>query len=96
AIIIIIARMLKEFKENRIVAAVFSGLRPAAGGLLAAAGFSAWKISLYNPAAGIWYESLRLREFAVFAVFFFCIYKLKGHPVIYIAAAAVLGAILKL
>jgi chromate transporter len=96
AIIIIVARMLKQFKENRIVAAVFSGLRPAAGGLLAAAGFSAWKISLYNPSAGVWYESLRLKEAVLFAVFFFCVYKLKGHPVIYIAIAAALGVVLKL
>jgi chromate transporter len=95
-IIIIVARMLKGFQENRIVAAVFSGLRPAAGGLLTAAGFSAWKISLYNASAGIWYESLRLKEALLFAVFFFCIYKLKGHPVIYIAAAAALGVALNL
>jgi chromate transporter len=96
AIIIIIARMLKSFKENRIAAAVFSGLRPAASGLLTAAGFSAWKISLYNASAGIWYESLRLKETVLFAAFFFCIHKLKGHPVIYIAAAAALGVVLKL
>jgi chromate transporter len=96
AIIIIIARMLKAFKENRIVTAVFSGLRPAAAGLLTAAGFSAWKLSLYNASAGIWYESLRLKECVLFAAFFFCVYKLKGHPVIYVAIAAALGVILKL
>jgi chromate transporter len=95
-VIIFIARMLKAFKENRIVAAVFSGLRPAAAGLLAAAGFSAWKISLYNASAGIWYESLRLKEFIIFAAFFFCVYKLKGNPIIYVAIAAALGVILKL
>jgi chromate transporter len=96
AVIIVIARMLKEFRENRIVAAVFSGLRPAAGGLLAAAGFSVWKISLYNASAGIWHESLRLKESLIFAAFFVCIYKLKGHPLIYIALAAALGVVLKL
>jgi chromate transporter len=95
-IIIFVARMLKKFKENRIVAAVFSGFRPAAAGLLTAAGFSAWKLSLYNASAGVWYESLRLKEAALFAAFSFCIYKLKGHPIIYIAVAAALGVILKL
>jgi chromate transporter len=95
-IIIIIARMLKDFKENRIVAAVFSGLRPAAAGLLTAAGFSAWKLSLYHPSAGIWYESLRLKEALLFAAFFLSVYKSKGHPVIYIAIAAALGVVLKL
>jgi chromate transporter len=95
-IIIIIARMLKEFKENRIVTAVFSGLRPASAGLLAAAGFNVWKLSLYNASAGIWYESLRLRETVLFAAFFLGVYKLKGHPIIYVAIAAVLGVVLKL
>jgi chromate transporter len=95
-IIIIVARMFSKFKENRIVTAVFSGLRPAAAGLLGAAGFSAWKLSLYNASAGIWYESLRLKEAVLFAAFFFGIYKLKGHPVIYIALAAALGVILDL
>ncbi|MDR2797740.1 MAG: chromate transporter, partial [Treponema sp.] len=42
-VIIIIARMLQAFKENQVVIAVFSGLRPAAGGLLCAAGFGALK-----------------------------------------------------
>jgi chromate transporter len=96
AIILVVARMLKEFKENRIVTAVFSGLRPASAGLLAAAGFNVWKLSLYNASAGIWYESLRLRETVLFAAFFLSVYKLKGHPMIYVAAAAVLGLILKL
>jgi chromate transporter len=95
-VIIFIARMLREFKENQTVAAVFSGLRPAAAGLLAAAGFSAWKLCLYDASAEIWYQSIRVKEFIIFAAFFFCIYKLKGHPLIYVAVAAVLGVILGL
>jgi chromate transporter len=95
-IIIIIARMLQSFKENPLVTAVFSGLRPAAGGLLAAAGFSAWKLSLYSASALVWYERFRMKEAILFGAFFLCISKLKGHPVIYIAVAAVLGAALGL
>jgi chromate transporter len=95
-VIIFVARMLKSFRENRIVTAVFSGLRPAAAGLLAAAGFNAWKFSLANSGAENWYELLRWRESILFVLFFFCIYKLKGHPVIYIAIAAALGVILGL
>lgn len=95
-VIIFVARMLKTFRENRILAAVFSGLRPAAAGLLTAAGFNAWKFSLYNSGAKNWHEVLRWREAILFVIFFFGIYKIKGHPVIYIAIAAALGIILGL
>jgi chromate transporter len=96
AVIIVVARMLQSFRENLLVAAVFSGLRPAAAGLLAAAGFNVWKISLYNGGAEIWYDLLRKKECLLFGVFFFCIHRLKGHPAIYVAAAAALGVILGL
>jgi chromate transporter len=95
-IIIFVARIFKSFRENRILASVFSGLRPAAAGLLTAAGFNAWKLSLYNGGAKNWYELLRWREAILFVMFFFGIYKLKGHPVIYIAIAAALGVVLGL
>jgi chromate transporter len=95
-IIIIIARMLRAFKESALVKAVFSGLRPAAAGLLAAACFGAVKLSLYNPAASGWREFLRWRECLLFGLLFFLIFKFKKHPVIYIAAAGVVGLIFKL
>jgi chromate transporter len=94
--ITIIARMFQAFKENRIAASVFSGLRPAAAALLAAAGFSAWKVILYNPGSSLWYRSVKWREFAFFALFFAFIYKFKLHPIICIMAAALLGVVLGL
>ena len=95
-VIALAARMLGALKENRSVAAVFSGLRPAAGGLLAAAGLGVWKLSLYNPDASAWYALLRLRECALFAGIFLLIWRLKGHPVIYIALGAIAGIVLEL
>jgi chromate transporter len=92
-IIIIIARMLQAFKESRIVKAVFSGLRPAAGGLLTAAGFNAIKFSLYNASARVWYESLRWKECLLFAIIFLLVFKFKKHPIIYIAFAGAVGLI---
>jgi len=98
AIIIIaaIARAVKAFKENRVVMSVFSGLRPAAAGLLAAAGAGVLKLSLYNGDGAHWNEFIRWRECALFAALFLLILKLKGHPIIYIAAGAVLGILLGL
>jgi chromate transporter len=95
-IIILITRVLLAVKENKIVASVFSGLRPAATGLLAAAGFGALKIALVNVDAAVWHEMLRVKECIIFACLFLLIYKFKGHPIIYIAIGAVVGLIMAL
>jgi chromate transporter len=95
-IIIIVARMFTSFKENRIVKAVFSGLRPAAAGLLAAAGLSVIRASLYNAGASSPVGLIRWRECLLFAALFFAIYRFKKHPAIYIAAAGLTGIILGL
>lgn len=95
-IIITIARMLKSFKENRVVKSLFAGFRPAAAGLLSAAGFGAITLSLYNAAAPIWYNAIRWKEAALFIIIFVLIYKFKKHPVIYIAAAGIAGVVLGL
>jgi chromate transporter len=95
-IIVIIAGMLRAFKESLLVWSVFSGFRPAAAGLLAAACFGAIKILLYNAAAPVWYELLHWRESLLFGLLFILIFKFKKHPVIYIAAAGAAGVIFKL
>ncbi|QQO09477.1 chromate transporter [Breznakiella homolactica] len=92
-IILIVARILQAFKENRIVKSVFSGLRPAATGLIAAAGFGVITLSLYNPSFSEWYEIIRWKECLLFAVLFFLIYKFKKHPIVYIVAAGVAGGL---
>ena len=95
-VISLIARVMQSFRENKIVISVFSSLRPAAAGLLAAAAFIVLKLALYNDNAAAWHEILRWKEFAIFAGLFFLIYKLKGHPVIYVAVGAIAGILLKL
>jgi chromate transporter len=94
-IICVIAGMLQAFKENKIVQAVFTGLRPAAAGLLCAACIPVLKISLWNSGAVLWYEHLRVMQSALFVVLFVLIRKFKAHPVFYIASAGILGVILK-
>jgi chromate transporter len=95
-IITIIARMLEAFKKNQIVNGVFSGLRPAAGGLLCAAGFGAIRLSLYNGSAPVLYEAFRWRECLMLLILCFLVFKFKKHPVIYIAIAGVAGMVLEL
>jgi chromate transporter len=90
-IINVIARMLRSFKESKTAVSVFAGLRPAACGLLAAAGLGVWKLALYKPDAAAWYELLRWKETLIFAALFLAIRKCKRHPAVYIAAGAILG-----
>jgi len=97
-VIAVISRALLSFKKNKIAASVFSGLRPAAAGLLCAAGWGVWRLTLYNGngslAGGAWYEYIRWREGLVCAVIFLLIVKFRGHPVIYIALGAAAGILL--
>ena len=82
-IILIIAGFLKAFKDNKYVQHAFYGLRPASTGLIAAAGFSVFALSIPN-----------LVLLAVLYYFTAVCKKTKGlHPVVFIAASAVIGII---
>ena len=95
-IIMIVARTLDAFKGSAVVKNLFSGLRPAAAGLLSAAALGAITLSLWNAAAPVWYQYLRWKETVIFIVCFFLVVKFKKHPILYIAAAGVIGVIFKL
>jgi chromate transporter len=95
-IIAVITRALQSLKENKTALAVFSGLRPAAAGLLCAAGWGVWRLSLYNSAAALWYELIRWREFLIFAALFLLIVRFKAHPIVCIALRAVARVLLGL
>jgi chromate transporter len=95
-VIVIIARILRSFKENAVVKAVFSGLRPAATGLIGAACFAVLRVALVQDAAELWYDFLKWRECILFLVIFLGVLLLKKHPIVYIAAAGVVGVVLGL
>jgi len=95
-IIILIAKALEAFKKSLAVKAVFGGLRPAATGLIAAAGFAVLRLSLFNEKASDALGFIRFRELALFAILYLLIVKLKKHPIVYIAAAAAAGLALSL
>ncbi|MDR2552590.1 MAG: chromate transporter [Treponema sp.] len=105
ATILIMARILAAFKENAAVQAVFAALRPAAAGLISAAGFGVIALSLYasGPAGGgssgsgtPWYGGIRWRETVLLAALFFLVWKFRKHPFLYIAAAGAAGVLLGL
>lgn len=104
-IIIIIAAVLKKFRENPYVEAVFYGLRPASTGLIAAAGWSVVCISLLTPDWSIQGTSLLVNLdiswkcvlIALAVLICTRIPKLKGlHPIVWIALSAVAGVVLAL
>jgi chromate transporter len=93
-IIILVARLYN--KKSLAAQGFFEGLRPAAAGLLAAAGCGLIKSSLFTTAAD---GSLSFKpvEFSIMAVLYIVWTRFERLPVIlFIAAGAAAGIILKL
>lgn len=101
-IILIISRFLEKYMSNNYVKSVFSCLRPAVTGLIAAAGWLVVRetLFLYMPQS----LSAVSGSFNISAVLLFAAIVIltrfnrlgKLHPVVYIAASAAAGIILKL
>lgn len=98
-VIIIVAGFLEKFKKNQIVASIFYGLRPAVTGLIAAAGFQIFKISILVLNSTAYNRNfLSLIDYKatiLLVVLLFAIIKFKKHPIVYIASAAIIGIIFK-
>ena len=98
-IIILIARVLKQFRESKTVDAVFYGLRPCSIALIAAAGLLVARVTFLNqdtPAAGFNpAELLRWKELLLAAVLLVLTRFVKPlkklHPVVFIALSAAVG-----
>jgi len=100
-VILLIARVLKAFRENQYVDAGFYGLRPCSVGLIAAAGVLVIKLALFNTelyvSTGALLDLFNLKALILAAVLLVatrCIKKLKGlHPIVFILASAVIGIV---
>ena len=93
-IILIIASMLKKFRENKLVNLAFYGLRPASTGLIAAAGISV-AISTFLPGFVI---SLLNWKGLILGVVLWVLTNLikptkKLHPIVFIGLSALVGII---
>jgi len=99
-IILIIAMMLDKFRKSKYVEAAFYALRPASTGLIAAAGFSVFVLVLFNGAAESVLGYIRWPALALGVVLWLLTNRVKLtkklHPIVFIALAAVAGAVLKL
>ena len=99
-VILIIAMVLKNFRNNRYVDGAFYGLRPASTGLIAAAGLSVVGINLFYPQAGVSLAAINWKGWGLAAVLWLLsnrVKKTKGlHPIVFILAAAVAGIVFQL
>ena len=98
-VIILIAKFLSKFNENPLVQYAFSGLRPAVTGLIAAAGWQVFKVSIFTfeqfGITGNILDIIDIKAVILFLVIFFVLRKFGGHPLFYIAGSAVVGILLR-
>ncbi len=100
-IILLIAKALKAFRQNKYVDAVFYGLQPCSVGLIAAAGMLVLKISLFDfelfKQSGNLLSLFNFKAIVLAAILLICtryVKKLKGfHPIVFIAVSAVVGIV---
>ena len=100
-VILIIARVLRQFRQNKYVDAAFYGLRPCSVGLIAAAGVLVVKVSLFDTdlyaATGNIADLLRWKCIvlaAVLVVLTNFVPKIKKlHPIIFLRASAAVGIV---
>lgn len=94
-IILIIAALLKSFKDNKYVNSAFYGLRPASTGLIAAAGLSVIYSVMFPSGLGL--ELLNFKGLILAVILFvltnFIKQTKKLHPIIFIGFSAVCGMV---
>lgn len=95
-VILIIAAMLKAFRDNQYVNHAFYGLRPASTGLIAAAGLSVMVSNLFFDGV-ISLSAINWKGWVLAAVLWVLTNKVKKvkdlHPILFIAASAVAGVV---
>ncbi|MBR6027480.1 MAG: chromate transporter [Clostridia bacterium] len=98
-VILIIARFLSRFRQNKLVEGAFYGLRPASIAMITAAGVNVAKVALIDLNAfqqtGSIGDLFLWKAILLGVAIFIGQRKLKWSPVIFIAIAAAVGIIFK-
>ena len=98
-IILIIARFLNKFRNNKLVEGAFYGLRPASIAMITAAGLNVAKVALVNipayQASGSLSDLFVWKALLLAMLIFVGQRKLKWSPVVFIVISAVAGIIFK-
>lgn len=98
-VIILIAQVLKKFRENRIIQYCFYGLRAASAALILSACWSIFEISILQTEKfqeTHQFQDLFNGKALLFGVILgFLVFKFKKHPILYILLSAIIGIIFK-
>ena len=97
-VIVLVAKFLDNFSQNKWVKAAFYTIRPAVAGLIAAAVCNVFKVTMFIESVE-GETTLALASFVVFLVTFLLMFikKLsKIHPAIWFLVAAIIGCVFKL
>lgn len=94
-VIIIVARLLQAFKENKYVERSFYAVRPAVTGMIASAAVMMIKSGIFTNGGNL-LHAINIKAAVLFAVLLFFTNKIKLHPIFYIIIAGAAGAILSL
>lgn len=102
-VIALISKAYRKFKQNPLVESAFYGIRPVVTGMIASAALLLLQQGLLNGAVpaytsftqwvGDIFSIIDIKAVILFAVVFICLKKFKLHPVIFIVASGVIGAI---
>ncbi len=94
-IVVLVSKYLSRFSKSPYVEYAFSGIRPAVTGLIAAAGYSIMKLSIFQTRVygetGNLMDLVDFRKLVYFGVVFYLILRFKKHPILYIVASALIG-----
>ncbi len=95
-VIMVIARAMERYQNSPLVKNMFAFMRPAVAGLIAAAGFAVLKIALLKDAQTFWgrIDWIAVALFAVLVVLLHVKPVKKLHPIVFIAAGALVGVVL--
>lgn len=108
-IILIIARFIAQFKDNRYVESVLKGIRPVTIGLMASAvlffaemsiftselSFIRWKDIISVPLGELFTKAgVNFGALLIFALILIGVKKFKLHPILAVVCSAVLGILL--
>ena len=97
---VLIAKVLDQFQESKYVQSVFKIMRPLVVGLIAAAGYQIFKISvlrmdLYEE-TGLLTSIFDWKAAILFVVLFILVMKWKKHPIVFVAIGAAAGLIFRM
>jgi chromate transporter len=99
-IVLVVALYLEQFSHSVVLSDAFTGLRPAVTALIAVAGVELISISIMQ--IDLWQQTMQffdlfnLSKMLLFGIMLFSIKRFKRHPIVYVAASAVIGIVLKL